>query len=171
MVKSEKQDMNGWMRRLRDCERGQALVEAAIAAPILFVLLMGAGEIARIAYMAIEVANAARAGAAYAALSANTIGDTKGTILAAKDDAYDIYQVSGLTTTKSAPGYVCSDGSAATVITGALPTCPNGDQGAHPLEYVTVTSSANFDPLIHIPGLPTSFTLSSSATELCLDCG
>lgn len=171
MVKSEKHAMNRWMRRLRDGECGQAMIEAAVAAPILFVLLMGAGEIARVAYMAIEVANAARAGAAYAALSANTIGDTNGTVLAAKDDAYDIYKVSGLTTTKSTPGYICSDGSAATVAAGALPTCPNGDQGAHPLEYVTVTSKANFDPLIHIPGLPTTFTLSSSATELCLDCG
>lgn len=166
-----------WLKGRAHSERGQALIEAAVAAPLLFVVLMGSGELARVAYVAIEVANAARAGAEYASQNQFTMSDnssnktntsgSNGISRAVSSDAYNLSSVSA----SSSIGYICSDGSTASVSSSTLPTCPNGDTGATPIPYVTVTASATFDPLIHIPGLPTTFTLSSSATQSCLDCG
>lgn len=160
-----------WGRR---GEAGQSLVEAAVAAPLFFLLLMGAGELARVAYVAIEVSNAARAGAQYGAQGSGTFSDGSkysttadgtGIATAASEDAAN---VTGLTTT-STTGYICSDGTAATAptTTNNQATCASG---AQPINTVTVTTSASFDPLIHIPGLPSTINLSSSATETCLDC-
>lgn len=173
MLKLKKLKLGGWIRR---GETGQALVEAAITAPVLFVILMGAAELARATYMAIEVTNAAQAGAEYESQNEFTMSDngtnqtntssSNGTARAAASDAYN---VTGLTTTSSI-GYVCSDGSAASTSSTTDPTCPNGDAGAIAIPYATVTTTAAFDPLIHLPGLPSTFTLSSSATEICLDC-
>ena len=48
-------------------ERGQAIVEMALALPLLVGLLLGVIEIGRYAYLAIIVADAARTGAVYGA--------------------------------------------------------------------------------------------------------
>lgn len=165
-----KTDICRQKRPERRSERGQALVEAAIVAPVFFLLLMGSAELARVAYMAIEVANAARAGAQYAAQNPGTMADNQnnnstsnGTLAAAANDAFNMSSITATATT----GETCSDGTNATTSTSSLPSCASG---AFPLPYVTVTTSATFNPLIHIPGLPSSFTLSSSATETCVDC-
>lgn len=166
-----KKNNPGGMRGRR--ESGQALVEVAIVAPVFFLMLMGSAELARIAYMAIEVANAARAAAQYASQNAGTMSDNQnnnsssnGLLTAAQTDGYNVNLASGLTAT-AAIGYTCSDGSSATTSSTALPSCASG---AVALPYVTVTSTAVFNPLIHIPGLPSSLTLSSQATETCVDC-
>lgn len=158
----------GWMKQRRRGERGQALVEAAVVAPVFFLLLMGSAELARVAYMAIEVANAARAGVQYASQNEKTIGDTTGITLAAQKDGYDVNLVSGLSATASKGQYTCADGTTAVTVTaGNLPSC---NSGATAIPTVTVTTTATFDPLVHIPGLPSTFTLTSSATETCNDC-
>lgn len=55
------------------CENtGSALVELAVTAPFLLLLVIGSAELGRIAYAAIEVQNAARAAAAYAAQDNST---------------------------------------------------------------------------------------------------
>lgn len=151
------------MRGRRD-ELGQALVEAAVAAPLFFVLLLGAAELARVAYMAIEVANAARAGAQYASQNEKTLGDPTGITLAAQSDGYNLPSLS----VTSSNAYTCADGTTGyTVSAGSLPSCTSG---ATAIPTVTVNTSAVFDPLVHIPALPSTFTLSSSATATCLDC-
>jgi Flp pilus assembly protein TadG len=161
---------HGGIGRGRRRASGQALIEVAIVAPVFFLLLMGSAELARIAYMAIEVANAARAAAQYASQNAGTMSDNQnnnatsnGTAAAASNDAYNMTSLA----TTATIGYTCSDGTSAATSSTALPSCASG---AVALPYVTVTTSAVFNPLIHIPGLPSSFTLSSSATETCVDC-
>lgn len=157
-------DSGKWMRERG--EAGQALVEAAVAAPLFFILLLGAAELARVSYQAIEVANAARAGVQYAAQNEHT-NDNTGIALAAQNDAPDNYAQSPLTTSVSS-GYMCADGTTSyTVSSSGGATCASGAT-AYPT--VTVTTSATFDPLVHIPGLPATFGLSSSATETCGDC-
>ena len=64
-------------RNLRE-ETGQALVELALVVPLFTVILFGAVEYGRLAYDAIEVTNAARAGAAYGAQNHVTAADTCG---------------------------------------------------------------------------------------------
>ncbi|HEV2323899.1 MAG TPA: TadE/TadG family type IV pilus assembly protein [Terracidiphilus sp.] len=158
-----------WMGRSRRGETGQSLVEAALVAPIFFLLLMGAAELARVAYVAIEVSNAARSGAQFGAQSTKTYNDGTGIATAASDDASNVSATQTINTT-FAIGYACSDG------TTAIPpsTSNNGKascaSGAQAIPTDIVTSSVNFDPLIHIPGLPSTFTISSSATETCTDC-
>lgn len=132
-------------------QRGQALVELALVIPLFFLLIIGAAEFGRLAYAAIEVANAARAGAAYGAQTHITASDSAGIKLASTQDAPN---VSGVTATSSI-SCICSTGGTLTC-TNALAACASP---ARIIEYVTVNSSATVGPLFNYPGLPHTFTL------------
>ena len=135
---------------------GQALVELALMFPIFLLLIVGAAEFGRLAYAAIEVANAARAGAAYGAQSHITASDTAGIQLAATQDAPNI---TGVTAT-SINSCACSSGGTITCST-ALTACPSP---ARIIEYVSVNTTATVGPLFNYPGLPHTFTLTGQAT-------
>jgi Flp pilus assembly protein TadG len=139
-------------------EFGGSLVETALTSPVLIILLLGPVELARVAYTGIEVTNAARAGVAYGSQNGGTASDTPGITWAATHDAAN---VSGLSVSSVSLSYVCSDGSAST---GANTDCSN----SHIEETVTVKTQATVDPLIHLPGLPTSYTLHGQAVQKCL---
>lgn len=151
--------MSRFRRRMagaRIHEAGQALVETALIFPILITLLLGTVELARVVYAAIEVANAARAGAQYGAQSGFTASDTTGIATAAGADAANL---TGLTTTSSY-SCVCSDGSAST----CQPTdCTN----SRIEQTLTVNTSVTIDPIIHLHGLPTTYTLKGQAIQAC----
>jgi Flp pilus assembly protein TadG len=139
---------------LRDS--GQSLIELALVAPIFFALLLGAVEFGRLAYDSIEVSNAARAGVAYGAQSAATAVDTAGIRQAAINDGANI---TGLNVS---PTQFCScSGSPASHVdcSNAATTCGS----ARVLSYVEVQTSASIDPLIHLPGFPTTFNLNGQA--------
>ena len=146
------------VRFCRRSEVGGSLVETALTAPILLTLILGAAELARVAYTAIEVTSAARAGVSYGAQSGLTAGDTTGITWAAKNDAPN---VSSLTVSTPVIGYICSDGNAST---GATTDCST----SHIEETLTVQTQATMDPIIHLPGLPTSYTLYGQAVQKCL---
>jgi Flp pilus assembly protein TadG len=138
-------------------EAGQALVETALVLPLLVTILLGGAEVAQVAYAAIEVANAARAGAEYGAQSGGTASDTAGIATAAANDAADITTL----TTTSSYSCVCSNGSTS--------TCANTDcANSHIEEILTVNTQATVNPLFHIPGLPTTYTLKGKAIQKCL---
>lgn len=145
-----------WLRR---SESGQALVELAFILPVLLLLLLGGGEIARLAYAAIEVSNAARAGAQYGTQTLTTMGDHTGIQLAAQSDASNL---TGLITTTETYSYVCSDQSA---YDAATQSCTDG---ASVLTYLHVTTTASYNPLIHIPGTSGSYTLTGRSVMECL---
>ena len=133
---------------------GQAFVELALVLPIFVLLLLGAGEFGRLAYMAIEVSNAARAGVAYGAQNHVTASDTTGMQLAATNDGSNVATLSA-----SASHFCsCSGGGSST----CLPTDCTG-AGNRILEFVQVNTTAAVDPLIHVPGLPTTYTLTGQA--------
>lgn len=136
-------------------DRGQSLVELALMFPIFILLLVGAAEFGRLAYAAIEVSNAARAGASYGALSHITASDFANIELVATTDAANL---TGVTAT-AVDSCACSSGGTITCST-ALTTCPSP---ARIIEYVQVNTSASFDPLFHLPGLPTTFALTGQA--------
>jgi Flp pilus assembly protein TadG len=147
----------GIIGALCDRDAGQSLVETALIFPLLIALLIGAAELARVAYAAIEVSNAAKAGVQYGAQNGSTASDTTGIQTAAANDAANL---SGLTTT---PSYscVCSDGTAS--------TCANTDcANSHIEETLTVNTQATVNPLIHLPGLPTTYTLKGRAIQKCV---
>ncbi len=145
-------------------ERGQALVETALVSPLLFLLLLGAAELARVAYAAIEVTNAARAAVQFAAQSPEIVWEKGGITSAAQADALNLMS-SGVTATLT-PGYACTDGTVVTYDLSGAPLCATG---SHWVQTATVTTSVAFDPLIHLPFLPDTITLHGQATEDCLD--
>lgn len=135
-------------------ERGSALVEFGLCMPIMLALLLGAVEYGRMAFAAIEVSNAAKAGVQYGVQSTDTAADPTGIQNAAANDAPDIT----LGTTTSSYSCVCSDGNASS----CQPTdCP----GAHIETILTVNTQATFNSVIRVPGLSNSITLHGRAVE------
>ncbi|HEY2467289.1 MAG TPA: TadE/TadG family type IV pilus assembly protein [Terracidiphilus sp.] len=149
----------------RDSEGGQALVELALTMPLLIALLFGATELGSVTFEAIELTNSARAAVQYGAQTPITAADTAGILAAAKQDAYDLATSNGTTnfTATVSSTCMCSNGSAAASC--AIASCPTSQ-----LEQVlTVQTSATFTPVIHVPDLPTSFTLHGSAVQRVLN--
>jgi Flp pilus assembly protein TadG len=133
---------------------GGALVELALVVPIVTTLVLGAAEFARLAYAGIEISNAARAGVAYGSQSSATASDIAGMQSAATND---VPNVVGVTATAS-QFWSCSNAPATQSSTP--PTCTTGN---HLLNYVQVRTTGTVNPIIHIPGLPSTFTLRGMA--------
>ena len=141
-------------------EEGGAIAETAMTAPLLMVLVVGSVEFARVAYASIEVVNAARAGVSYGAQSGLTASDSAGITWAAANDGANL---PGMTVATPILAYTCSDGNAPT---GTPPVCTT-TPGAHLEETITVQTQVKMNPLIHVPGLPATYTLNGSATQKC----
>jgi len=135
---------------------GGALVELAIALPVLMLLLVGAAELGRLAYFTIEVSSAAYSGASYAAQNHGTAVSTANIATAASKSAANI---GGLATASSVACY-CSDGTAVTCADAAS-DCVSP---ARISEYVQVDTSAPISPIFDYPGISTTWTLHGSAT-------
>jgi len=125
--------------------RGQASVELALSLPLLLMMFLMIVETGRAFYIAISVANAARAGVQYGSQNLTTAADKTGMQNAATNDAPN---VAGMTATAS---YycICSDGTASTCL---ATDC----SGSHRLLYTQVITSAPYTPMINFMGiLPT----------------
>jgi len=133
-------------------EQGNALIETAVGLTILTTLLFGAAEFGRLSYAGIEISNAAHAGAAYGAESRTYASDLPNIQNAAVKDAPD---VSGVTST-AAYSCKCSDGSASTC-------APTDCTGIRIIEYITVNTTGTVNPMIYVPGLPHTYTLTGRA--------
>jgi Flp pilus assembly protein TadG len=135
----------------------------------LITLLLGAVELSRVAYAAIEVSNAARAAAQYGAmnggafLSTDSTGmDSTGMLNAAQGDAGDL---GSLVQWASNPTYTCSCSGTGTA-SCTPPAVPTGCTTSHIIVTVTVNTKAVYDPLIYLPGITSkTITLYGSAQE------
>jgi Flp pilus assembly protein TadG len=129
---------------------GQALIELAVCLPLMCLMILGAVELARVAYAAIEVANAAHAAAQYAAsshASASNFAVSSGTYSggisnAASGDA-DLSNVSVSSVSLSCS---CADGAHTPSSCSDNKTCENNHTGM--VETVTVQTQTSFKPLI-----------------------
>jgi Flp pilus assembly protein TadG len=137
-------------------ESGQALVEAALALPLLALILLGGISLGQAAYASIEVENAAKAGVQYGTQSGVTAPDTTGIQNAASAAAPNLTLV-----TTATDGCVCSDGTASTCL---LTDCAS----SHIEQSVTVATEATITPIVRLPGLPTTYTLKGQAVQQCL---
>jgi Flp pilus assembly protein TadG len=133
--------------------RGQSVLEFALLLPVMLLLLVGIIEVGRFAYYSILVANAARAGAQYGAQGLATAADTPGIQAAAENDGQNLPQ---LAVTASQQ---CGCNGA-----GLSGTCPASGclLPNHPLVYVQVQATGTFNSLFNYPGLPPSFTVTST---------
>lgn len=133
-------------------QRGNTMLELALALCLCSTLILGAAEFGRLAYAGIEISNAAHAGAQYGAQSHTSASDSSGMRTAATQDGPN---VTGMTATAS-HYCTCTDGSTS--------TCSAGDCSASRLiEFVKVNTTAAVDPLIYVPGLPRTYTLTGQA--------
>jgi Flp pilus assembly protein TadG len=136
-------------------ESGSAIVELAVMAPLLLLLLLGIVDLGRYADTAIKVGNAARAGVQFGAQNEATAGDTQGMRNAATADA----ALSGLTAVAAPTFCQCADGTAS--------TCQQGDcASSHRLQWVQVTASGTFSTGLDASILPSalrSLTISQTA--------
>lgn len=144
-------------------QSGQALVETALAVPLLAGIMFGAVELGRVIYASIEVSNAAKAAVQYGARSSGGASDTTGMLAAAQAETTDFSSASQVSFATGYPAlsYTCSDGSAAT---GLSTDCAS----SHLEETLTVMTQATVNPLIHLPGLPQTYTIYGHSTQTVL---
>ena len=126
------------MRRFFFSDSGQTIVEVAVVAPLLFVLLAGAIGVGRSAPLDMRFASAARAGAQYGSQNLVTADDSSGMQTAGTNDGHSW---TGLTVAGS-PFCKCADGSNTSCTANA---CSSN----HRLVYVTVTATASFRPMFN----------------------
>lgn len=149
----------------RDSEEGQALIETVLSVPLLLIVLLAGTEFARATYAAIEVSNAAKAAAQYAAMNGGATVDTGGIQAAAQNDSPNL--ANAVTATLSSDTCVCSGAESTTVTCNPTsgPVCATG----RVMETVTVTTQATFRPLMHWGNvIPMSLTLHGYAKEMVL---
>ncbi len=147
-----------WRNKLVRSESGSSIIEAAILAPVLLFIMIGAADFGHGYYLAEEVASAAHSGAEYAIQNPGAISsDTSGIQIAAKDDAPNVPSLSVAT---PAWGCECSDGSSYSAHCASVPSSCTTNW----VYKVTVTASASYTPLFPWPGVPNAIALSSSAT-------
>ncbi len=135
-------------------QAGQSVLEIALLAPVLLLLLVGAIEIGRYAYFAIEATSAARAGVQYGAQSLADSKDVAGIKVAGSNDAPDLIQLNVTANNLCA----CSNSPSHYV------RCPAQRCGAgHPVVFLQVNTTAQVPSLFHYPGLPATFTANGQA--------
>jgi len=145
---------------------GQALVELAFILPVMLLLLIGVIELGRYAYISILVGNAARAGALYGAQGfTKAITNSPAITTAARND----FASNGLDpttlTVDSFPTCGCDVGGTIATDTAANcdPTTPPVCAGNWTVT-IHVTAHNDFSGLFNYPGIPSSLTLSRSAS-------
>ncbi len=139
--------------RIRDSQ-GSALVELAVAAPFLALLLLGVIDVGRYTYDGILAAHAARAAAQYGSQNLVTAADTNGMKSAASQDAQSLSNWSVSVTP------MCNNSS-------QMSACPANSTMAissNMIYYVQVTVSGTFNPLIAYPGIPKTIPVSATTT-------
>ena len=128
--------------RIARRSRGQAAVELALSVPLLLMMFLVVVETGRAFYIAISVANAARAGVQYGAQSLTTANDNAGMQLAASNDAPNLTSM----TATASHFCVCANGTASTCL---ATDCA----GSHRLVYTQVITAAPYTPLINFMGV------------------
>ena len=143
-------------------QSGQSLLEFAILLPMLLLLALGVIEMGRFAYIGILVGNAARAGVSWGAQNHTTAADTNGGIETAADNDFQNNGPS-LGSLNVAHSVVCGCDNGGTITAASCTTvCP---LGATLVDSLTVTTSGTFSAIFNYPGIPTSITISRTATQ------
>ncbi len=131
------------------CTRGAAVIEFALLAPVLLLMVVGAIDFGTFIHQKMQLQSAARAGVQFAAQSNATISDTAGIVNAAANASE--LDFTGVTTTTT-QFCSCSDGveSAADTFGGCSGSCAGGEL---PGLYVRVNVTGQFTPLFPIRGI------------------
>jgi Flp pilus assembly protein TadG len=140
---------------------GSGVLELGLIMPTFALLLVVAAEGGRMAYFAIEVSNAARAGVAYGSQSTATSTQTTAIQTAASNDAPNLTRIGTLTVTSSIACQCASGTSFTTITCGSVSTACISP--SHAIKFVQVNTSAPVSSMFRYPGLPTIYTLQGQA--------
>jgi hypothetical protein len=169
----------------RDNEGGQSLVETALALPLLLLMFLGMAELAQVCYGAINVSNAAKAAAQYAAQDSNTAVLTGNMLAAAQQEVgnvpglvepLDMPQPTAMPDGSTLPAvtscstagdsYSCSYCSCSSPESGQAPfACGASDAltkciGISHLEQnIIIQTRISLKPVVSVTGLPSTFSL------------
>lgn len=135
---------------LRRCERGVSTIEFGVVVGALAVMTLGILDFGMGLWEKLEVADAVRAGAQYAAKS----GYDSTNIQAAETHATNL---SGLTTSAPVQFSGCPDA------TNGITTPPCSD-GSSPGTYVSISASVNYSTVFTWPWISNPMTLASNVT-------
>jgi Flp pilus assembly protein TadG len=143
-------------------ERGSALVELALTLPLLLALFVGAVDFGRLFYTAMELTNAARAGAQF---GSTNIGNTT-PASAIETVATSSVNLTGITATATGPDCNCYDdgGTFVSNVSCTTPVATACTGGSHRVMTITVTTTKTFTTIMNYPGIPTSVGLTRTAT-------
>jgi len=123
----------------RDSESGQALVEAAIAIPLLLLFVLGAAELGQVIYGAINVSNAAKSASQYGAQMSGTMVDTAGILSAAQNET----SIPGMVGSLDMPMPIAMpDGSTlpGSKVLSCLSYTPKGGSASYSCSYCTCSN-------------------------------
>jgi Flp pilus assembly protein TadG len=147
-------------------ENGAALVELVVSLPVLVALLVGIADFARVFYTAIELSNAARAGAQYGAKNLNSCCTT-----AEHTDMDTTALNSGNIGLLAVASHLCQCATNTGTFSATSPTANNcidpeatSCPGTHRIISVTVAASTTFTTISPYPGIPRTLTMTRAAT-------
>ena len=146
------------------CSDGTALVEFALAAPILVTLVLGIADFGMLAAKNAALEGATRVGAEYARNNSTCHDITSSScITGIKNAMQNSGNFSPALTFPSnpSPSCECDDGTSITCGT----TCVGAGKTPNRV-LITVTASQSYTPILSWPGIPTSLTAS---TELRIE--
>jgi Flp pilus assembly protein TadG len=140
-------------KRQRDSRRGNAIVEMAVAVPVLLIMVMGAIDFGRLYFEAVVAQNSAIVGSFYGAQEIRYAADTAGIRAAATGDATDI--VDGYAATHEVL-CECLNGNGDYDSGVAQASCSDADCGVYgaPRVYVKTHSAKTFSTMGWYPGVP-----------------
>jgi Flp pilus assembly protein TadG len=139
---------------------GQTLVEFALLLLFLLSIAIGAVDLGRLAYMTVGVTNAAHAGAEYGCQNVTTAANVSGMETQATNDATDLVGSNNGNLSATANSFCqCADGSSPNSSCTNPPACA----GTHLLQYVSVSTTATYNPWFPYPGIPKGLTLHGNA--------
>jgi Flp pilus assembly protein TadG len=142
-------------QRRRRKSGGNVMMEFALLAPVMFLLVFGVSDFARLNSTSNIVANAAMAGTQFGSMSPAHY-DPDGMKSAALADAQEDPATTTMTVTAS---QFCACG-----IGGAVIACPaTCDSGVTPETYLEVDVSKPFSTFVTFPGIPNTTTVSSKS--------
>lgn len=169
-------------------DSGSALVELALTVPMLMLIMIGAAELGRMAYYAIEVQNAARAAVAFGSRGSGVQVDTADMTTAADNEAPNIGDLTvtatqscvcqsinastgAVTDVSQESGSACVGGGE-TILNDCTATAPS-----YPwvVQYVNVTTTVTVPTMFNYHwlgfGIPSSYTLNGYAKMRVLTTG
>ena len=154
------------LRRAVTTDSGGALVELAVALPVLILILVAAIDFSRVFYTAMALTNAARAGAQFGAHSTANSGNFTGM----ETTAVNSVNTTGVTAVATRTCQCANDDGVFSATSPTVNDCVTPPSIScnerHLVITVTVTTSKTFNTIFgNVPGIQNSVNLVRTATQ------